>query len=90
MCGNYVGCHHKTKDRTRPLGCIPNEALRNARRHIHALIDPAWQSGKVERSKLYQYLSDKLGKSYHTADIRTIEEARNVYRLAREFIRNTV
>lgn len=22
-CGNHVGCHHKTKDRTRPLGVIP-------------------------------------------------------------------
>ena len=27
-CGNFVGCHHKTKKRTRPLGCIPNKEIK--------------------------------------------------------------
>ena len=39
-CKNFVGCHHKTRNRTAPLGCIPTTELKNARRHLHALIDP--------------------------------------------------
>ena len=46
VCGNFVGCHHKTKNRTRPLGCIPTPEIKNARKHIHAILDPLWQSGK--------------------------------------------
>jgi len=79
-CNNYVGCHHKTKDRTRPLGCIPTKEIKNARRHIHALLDPLWQSGRTSRSRAYEYLSDRTGRRYHTANIRSIEEARNIYR----------
>ena len=86
-CGNRVGCHHKTADKTKPLGCITNAAMRNARKHIHALIDPVWLSGQVSREEIYQHISNKTGKTYHTASIRTIEEARNVYRIARDFIR---
>src|SRR4051812_7339665 len=43
-CGNYVGCHHKTQDRTRPLGNIPNKAMREARKHIHRILDPLWKA----------------------------------------------
>lgn len=85
-CGNYVGCHHKTEDRTRPLGCIADAPMRNARKHIHALIDPAWQSGRVKRGKLYEYISAKVGWKFHTADLRTIEDARTVYKAARDYI----
>lgn len=86
-CYNYVGCHYKSKNRTNPLGCIPNSEMRKARRHIHDLIDPVWKSGKIGRSSLYQQISAQTGKPYHTANIRTIEEARAVYRAARDIIR---
>ena len=47
-CKNFVGCHHKTKTPTKPLGWIAN----------------------------------KIGKSeFHTAEIRTIEEARLIYKI---------
>ena len=85
-CGNYVGCHHKTQDRTRPLGCIPTPEIKNARRHIHQLLDPVWQSGRMTRQVLYRALGDALGRQYHTANIRSIEEAREVYRAARSLI----
>jgi len=88
-CGNFVGCHHKTKDRTRPLGCIPTQEIKNARKHIHALIDPIWESGKMTRKSLYCELAVTLGREYHTADIRTIDEARAIYRKARELAHNT-
>jgi hypothetical protein len=83
-CGNHVGCHHKSHDRTRPLGNIPTKELRDARKHIHALLDPLWQTGKIKRGKLYAKLADGLGsKSYHTGELRTIEEARKVYLIAK-------
>lgn len=80
-CGCYVGCHHKTKDRTRPLGVIPSNEIKNARSHIHKLLDPLWESGKIGRKELYEMLSDSLGYTYHTAELRAIEECRKVYRL---------
>jgi len=83
-CGNYVGCHHKTKVRTRPLGCIPTKKLKKARQHIHKILDPVWQSGRMTRKEIYAKLSEKLGWSYHTAKIRSVEDARNVYRFVQE------
>ena len=87
-CGNHVGCHHKTADRTKPLGCIPTPEIRNARSHLHALIDPVWKSGKMKRGQIYAHLSKALGRQFHTADIRTVEEAREVYRIAKSFLHN--
>lgn len=79
-CGNHVGCHHKTKDRTRPLGVIPTPEIKNARQHIHRILDPIWQKGLLDRKPLYKMLSDRLGWKYHTAKIRSVEEGREVYR----------
>ena len=85
-CKNFVGCHHKTKDATRPLGCIPTPEIKNARQHIHKLIDPLWKAHKEPfraRTWIYRWLAAKMGKEeYHTAEIRSLEEAREVYRLA--------
>ncbi len=83
-CGNFVGCHHKTKDRTRPLGNIPTKELKNARQHIHRILDPIWQQGKMPRGKLYARLAKQLGvKEYHTAEIKTVEDARKVYAIVK-------
>ena len=78
-CENYVGCHHKTKNRTNPLGNIPDKEMRNARKHIHAILDPIWKSGRRSRNEVYQDLTNFIGFDYHTAQLRTIEEARKVY-----------
>jgi len=83
-CKNYVGCHHKTKNRTNPLGNIPNKEIRQARKHIHALLDPMWK-GKNDKHKsrriIYGFLTLNLGYQYHTAQIKNIDEARKVYKL---------
>jgi hypothetical protein len=79
-CKNFVGCHHKTQDRTRPLGCIPTKEIKNARKHIHSILDPIWQTGKMSRGKLYAILTEKLGREYHTAELKTIQEARDIYK----------
>lgn len=85
-CKQHVGCHKGT---TTPLGCIPTPDLKYARRCIHELIDPLWKSGKIKRGKLYRELSKDLGYEYHTAEIRSIDEARKVYRIAKE-IKNKI
>lgn len=84
VCGNFVGCHHKTKDRTQPLGCISTPEIRKARQHIHKILDPIWQSGKMKRKELYEYISEKTGWPYHTAKIRSVEEAREIYKIVSE------
>lgn len=82
-CGLYVGCHPNT---IKPLGIIPTAELRKARSFIHAVLDPPWRSGRITRNALYALLSAKLGYTYHTAEIRSIAEAREVYRAAREVV----
>ena len=89
-CKNHVGTYHKTSMPTKPLGNIPSQEIKKARILIHALIDPAWKSGKVKRRAIYAHLSDKLGRDYHTAELRTIEEARTIYAAARKFVREQV
>lgn len=83
-CGNHVGCHHKTRDRTRPLGVIPSAEIKAARQHIHRILDPLWQSGRMKRGDIYARLSGRLGRQYHTGELRTIEEARMIYRAVQE------
>ena len=83
-CNNYVGCHYKTKDRTRPLGNIPTKEIRSARQHIHKILDPLWKNGKHNRKEIYKIISDKLGWNYHTAMIRSVDEAREVYKIIKE------
>ncbi len=87
MCRNTVGCHHKTDDQTRPLGIIATPEIKNARQHIHKVLDPLWCKGsggkkdKKRRKEIYALISNKLGKEYHTAEIRTLEEARIIYKI---------
>ncbi len=90
-CGNHVGCHHKTKDRTRPLGCIPTPEIVQARQHIHRILDPLWRNRnarRLSRRILYALLAKALGKTdYHTAEIRSVEEGRKVYRAVQKIAR---
>lgn len=81
VCLNFVGCHHKTKDFTRPLGCIATPEIKDARQHIHKLIDPIWKSRRIERKELYKIISRRLGYEYHTSEIRNLDTAREIYKL---------
>jgi hypothetical protein len=83
-CHNYVGCHHKTRDRTRPLGNIPTKELKNARSHIHRILDPIWKDGRMPRGKVYAKIAQRLGYQYHTGEIKSVEEARKIYAIVRE------
>ncbi len=81
-CRNYVGCHHKTPERTKPLGVIPTPELKKARMDIHAIIDPLWKEGGMKRHQVYGVLTRALGRQYHTAELRSVEEAQIVYKAA--------
>lgn len=74
ICKNYVGCH-KNGNGMSPLGNIPTKAIREKRKEIHAILDPLWKSGRFHRKALYSRLSELLGWNYHTAKIRSEEEA---------------
>ena len=84
-CGLYVGCH---KDTVKPLGNLPTEELRKARGHIHALLDPLWKRGKINRRDLYGRIAARIGKPYHTGEIIDIEDARRIYRIGLDIKRS--
>ena len=83
-CNNFVGCHHKTANRTKPLGCIPSPAIKAIRKQLHAVIDPIWESGRMSRGAVYSTMSNALGRQYHTADLRSVEEAERMLVVAVE------
>ena len=87
-CNNYVGCHKSIKNIPKPLGCIPTKEIKKARQHIHRILDPIWKGGKMERQEVYEKLSEYLGWNYHTAEIKSVGEARKVYKVVRK-IANT-
>ena len=83
-CKNYVGCHHKTADRTKPLGVIPTKELMRARGMLHRVIDPIWKSGRMTRRDLYAEMARRLGiPEYHTAEVSSIDDARKAWVAAR-------
>jgi len=69
------------------LGTIPSPEIKNARKHLHALIDPPWQNFPVERRHVYEWISKAVGYEFHVAEVSDIEEARRVYRIARDILR---
>ena len=89
-CRNYVGCHYKGDDKTKPLGSIPNRELRRARALIHQFLDPLWYGDKHRRRVLYSLISDQLGYDYHTGNINTIEEARKVWKIIQNIKRGFI
>ena len=74
VCKNYVGCHKNGNHKT-PLGNIPTKEIREKRKQIHAVLDPMWKSGRYKRKALYARLTELLGWTYHTAKIKSVEEA---------------
>jgi hypothetical protein len=80
-CGNYVGCHHNTDNPTNPKGVIPTKEMRDIRVAIHRLLDPLWQSKRIKRGKAYAYISHRLGYTYHTGELKSVEEGREIYKI---------
>lgn len=77
-CQNFVGCHHKTADKTKPLGVIATAEIKKARSRIHRKLDPLWKKGLISRKQLYARLSEELGGEYHTANVCSVLESMKV------------
>ena len=82
-CGGYVGCHENSG---KPLGIIVSKEVKNARREIHKILDAPWQSKRITRTAMYKAVSAALGYEFHTAEIKTLTEARHVYRAIRAIV----
>ena len=83
-CKSWVGCHYKTDRPTRPLGYLATPQILNARKKIHALLDPLWKSKRIKRGQAYAYVSNRIGKTYHNGEIKTLDEARQIYKIVEE------
>jgi hypothetical protein len=84
FCKNFVGCHHKSRTPTKPLGCIPTRAIKDARMEIHKIMDPIWQNTDISRTWVYNQISKKLGYEFHTAELRSLEECEQVKQIVME------
>lgn len=82
ICKNYVGCHHKTKQPTRPLGCIPTPEIRQWRGYLHKLTDKHWADSK-QRKEIYAKITKEIGYQYHSAEIKSVEEAKKIYAICK-------
>lgn len=69
-CHNYAG----TK-----ASVIPTPEIRLARKNIHNLIDPIWQSGLMRRSEIYKRLSRATGTKYHNGSLCSLKVADKAY-----------
>lgn len=83
-CGNWVGTHYKTKNPLKPLGVIADKGLKITRAAIHKRLDEIWRSGVMTRSQCYRWLSKRVGYEYHTANLRSIGEAKRVLKLVEQ------
>ncbi len=79
-CDNYVGTH---RDSGKPLGVIPSKELRKQRMKIHELIDPVWKNGTMKRGEMYQKIKEFLGYEFHTAEIDSMEKAKDIFETLR-------
>lgn len=62
-CRAYVGCHDPGNgygDGTRPLGVLANAELREAKKAVHAVLDPLWRSGRMSRKRAYRWLAERM------------------------------
>ncbi len=80
-CWNFVGCHHKTKDRTKPLGSIPTKEIRQVRKSLHYHIDLLWKNApnrRVVRTEIYAKIGDFIGRTYHSAEVNSVEDGEKI------------
>ncbi len=79
-CGAFVGCHPRS---TRPLGYLASSEIKVWRKNIHAILDPLWKKKKIGRSQAYAYIGNRLGRTYHTAEIYSVEEGKQIYEIVK-------
>ena len=86
-CNARVGCHPNSNH---ALGYAANAELRNARSHVHGILDPLWKPFKgsngakqsyMTRSEVYKTLSErmKLPRAETHISMFKIEDCREAY-----------
>ncbi len=83
-CNQFVGCHHKTDKPTQPLGVIPSPRIKKMRQQIHSLLDPIWKTKRMRRGDVYKNLSRIHNRVYHTAEIRSVQEAEDIIQAVKD------
>lgn len=83
-CRAFVGTHHKTKKKNRPLGYLATPEIKRWRMLIHQTLDPLWKTKKIARGRAYKYISDAVGYSYHNGELYSAEEGKRVYEIVKE------
>lgn len=78
-CGAFVGTHYKTKHKTKPLGFLATPEVKRWRMMIHQVLDPLWRARKIKRGKAYAYISRRIGRTFHTGELYSVADARQVY-----------
>lgn len=84
ICKSFVGTHHKSRNKTVPLGFLATPEIKKWRKIIHAILDPLWKGGKIGRGEAYLYIGERLGRVYHTAEVSSVEEAKKIYEIVKE------
>lgn len=78
-CNGFVGTHtNRRSEKPVSLGSIATSELKRARQSIHGMLDPLWQKKGFNRSYVYGYLTNKLGYTYHTANINSMQEVKRI------------
>ncbi len=74
-CDAYVGCHKNT---TNPKGTLANKKLRASRVRAHAVFDPLWRSGRMNRKEAYALMASWFGREMHIGGANDVECAQIV------------
>lgn len=83
QCGAFVGTHHKTKNKLKPLGFLATPEVKKWRKIIHTTLDPLWRNKLIRRGKAYAHISREIGRTYHTGEIYSVEEGKQVYEIVK-------
>ncbi len=79
-CRAFVGAHAGSD---RPLGFLATKEIKVWRKNIHSILDPLWKAKKIKRNESYQYISRKIGRTFHAAEIYNVEEGKRIYEIVK-------
>lgn len=73
-CDAYVGTHVNSH-RHHPLGRLANAELRKLKQRVHAIFDPVWKKGGIDRKEAYKRLAERMGIPRADCHIGMFDEA---------------
>lgn len=90
-CGNFVGSWHNKGDIYLPVGTIPTKEIQAAREVVYENMQILIDSGRYNRTALYNLLSRKLGwrSKFGVAKIDSIKQAKNITKMLKKISAET-